>query len=253
MTSIRPAVWILLLLSLCCALRVWAGPPFVTDDPEPVELHHWEFYAASEVTHDHSGSSGTLPHFEVNYGAIPNVQIHAIFPIAFVRPNGGQRESGLGDIELGLKYRIVQEGVNRPMMGLFPLLELPTGNSDRGLGSGQLQAFFPMWLQKSWGAWTSYGGGGYFLHSGSGNRDYWLGGWEIQRDFGESLTLGGELFGTTAQTEGENSVLNFNVGGQVNFGQKHHLLFSVGRSFSQGTDLTAYLAYQLTVGSSGDK
>ena len=21
----------------------WAGPPFVTDDPEPVEYRHWEF------------------------------------------------------------------------------------------------------------------------------------------------------------------------------------------------------------------
>ena len=22
----------------------WAGPPFVTDDPEPVEYRHWEIY-----------------------------------------------------------------------------------------------------------------------------------------------------------------------------------------------------------------
>jgi hypothetical protein len=25
-----------------------AGPPYTTDDPEPVELHHWEVYLASQ-------------------------------------------------------------------------------------------------------------------------------------------------------------------------------------------------------------
>ena len=245
--------WILLMVSLCGSSVVWAGPPFVTDDPEPVDLHHWEFYAASELVRDQSGRSGTLPHFEINYGAAPNLQIHMILPIAFVRPEGGPRESGLGDIELGLKYRFVQETEGRPMIGLFPLVELPTGNSDRGLGNGETQAFFPVWLQKSWGAWTSYGGGGYFVNPGSGNKDYWLGGWEIQRDLGESLTLGGELFGTTAQVEGGKGAINFNIGGQFNLGQKHHLLFSIGRSFSQEPDLTAYVAYQLTVGPSADK
>lgn len=26
--------------------RAWAGPPFFTDDPEPVEYMHWEVYLA---------------------------------------------------------------------------------------------------------------------------------------------------------------------------------------------------------------
>jgi hypothetical protein len=242
------SVWIPVLLSLCCASVVFAGPPFVTDDPEPVELHHWEFYAATEIAHDHLGSSGTLPHFEVNYGAVPNLQIHAIFPVAFSRPNGGENVSGLGDIEIGLKYRFVQEGAGRPMIGLFPLFELPTGDSNRGLGSGQTQMFLPLWLEKSWGPWTSYGGGGYFVNPGSGNKDYWLAGWEIQRDLGETLTLGGELYGTTPQADGSSGTISFNLGGQVNLGEKHHLLFSIGRSLNQTPDLTAYLAYQLTVG-----
>ncbi len=242
------SVWVLVLLSLCCSSAAWAGPPFVTDDPEPVELHHWEFYAASEAAHDHSGTIGTLPHFEINYGAVSNLQIHAIFPIAFSRPNTGESTSGLGDIELGLKYRLVQESAGRPMIGLFPLVELPTGDSNRGLGSGQTQIFLPLWLQKSWGPWTSYGGGGYFVNPGSGNKDYWLAGWELQRDLGEALTLGGELFGTSPQTDGGSASISFNLGGQVNFGEKHHLLFSVGRCINQTPDLTAYVAYQLTVG-----
>lgn len=36
-----------------------AGRPFQTDDPEPVDLHHLEFYVASQQTLTASGRSGT--------------------------------------------------------------------------------------------------------------------------------------------------------------------------------------------------
>ena len=29
-------------LNLLVAARLWAGPPFLTDDPEPVDYQHWE-------------------------------------------------------------------------------------------------------------------------------------------------------------------------------------------------------------------
>jgi hypothetical protein len=35
-----PAVALLLLGS---AIAAHAGPPFLTDDPDPVDLNHWEF------------------------------------------------------------------------------------------------------------------------------------------------------------------------------------------------------------------
>ena len=39
-------------------VAVLAGPPFQTDDPEPVDLGHYEFYvfAASDSTHTENGS-----------------------------------------------------------------------------------------------------------------------------------------------------------------------------------------------------
>ena len=77
------------ILLLCASGTVrlaWAGPPFITDDPEPVPLHHWEIYLASQAAHDAGGWSGTSPHVEVNYGALPNLQLHLIAPIAFSAP-----------------------------------------------------------------------------------------------------------------------------------------------------------------------
>jgi hypothetical protein len=57
-----------------------AGPPFVTVDPEPVEFRHWEVYVASSQMKSADGWSGTAPHVEVNYGVVPDVQLHIIAP-----------------------------------------------------------------------------------------------------------------------------------------------------------------------------
>ena len=78
-----------------------AGPPYNTDDPEPVEYRHWEFYLASQTVHDRDGWTGTAPHFEVNYGVVPNVQLHVIAPLAYSVPDDGRSAYGFGDTELG--------------------------------------------------------------------------------------------------------------------------------------------------------
>lgn len=236
------------ILALGISRAAWAGPPFITDDPEPVDLHHWEVYVASEYFRDPTGGSGTLPHIEVNNGALPNLQLHIIMPYSFSAAPGQRTERGLGDTELGVKYRFIQETNSRPMVGLFPLAEVPSGDATRGLGSGHLQLFVPVWAQKSWGSWTSYGGGGYWINPGTGNRDYWLLGWLLQKDLSKYLTLGNELFYTSSSGDGVPRKLNFNFGGQYNFDDGHHFLFSAGRSLLGDTGFMSYVAYQWTFG-----
>ena len=231
----------------------WAGPPFVTDDPEPVEYKHWEFYVASIYAQDKDERSGTAPHLEINYGVWPNVQLHMIAPFVYVKPNDGSSQYGFGDLELGAKVRFVQETDSIPMVGIFPLIEVPTGDSSRGLGNGQAQIFLPIWIQKSWGPWTTYGGGGYWRNPGSGNKDYWFLGWEGQRDLSEKLTIGAELFYNTGSTEGSAYRLGFNVGTIVNFTDEHHFIFSAGRDIHGDNHFSAYVAYLWTFGPSPKK
>lgn len=224
-----------------------AGPPFVTDDPEPVPFRHWEVYIASQQSNDRDGISGTAPHVEVNYGPAPNLQVHLIAPLAYAGPRGGPTLYGYGDTELGAKWRFLQETGSRPQIGIFPLIEVPTGSARRGLGSGTLQAFLPVWLQKNWGPWTTYGGGGYNVNPGAGNKNWWLAGWLIQRDLSKSLTIGAEAVYTTADTAGGSDALGYRVGAIVNFDDVHHILFSAGRA--GGPNLySGYLAYQWTFG-----
>jgi hypothetical protein len=71
-----------------------AGPPFITDDPEPVDYQHLEFYTASQSTKTAAGWSLTAPHFEFNYGVLPDMMIHIIAPMAYSAPTQGPVEYG---------------------------------------------------------------------------------------------------------------------------------------------------------------
>ncbi|MDD5224312.1 MAG: hypothetical protein PHE84_09990 [bacterium] len=232
---------------LLAPLTAAAGPPYVTDDPEPVECGHWEFYAATQHTLTEDDLSGTAPHFEVNYGALPGLQVHLIAPLAYDRPQTGSLRAGIGDVELGVKLRLLNESRRNPMIGIFPLYEIPTGNEAKGLGAGHSQAFFPLWLQKSFGPWTTYGGGGYWVNPGAGHRNWWFLGWLLQRQLSRNATLGAEIFHRTADLAGGKSDTAFNIGSGLDLSEHHHLLFSAGRSIRGGTRLQGYAAYQLTI------
>lgn len=219
----------------------------MTDDPEPVAYRHWEFYVATQRAVTSDDASGTAPQLELNYGALPGLQLHIIVPLAYDRPAFGDTHYGLGDVELGVKYRFLEEGKRRPMVGIFPQFELPTGSASEGLGTGHLHVFIPLWLQKSFGPWTTYGGAGYWVNPGDGNRNYGYVGWQIQRRLSELATLGTELFYTTPDRIGGRGNLRFNVGLVLDFTEHHHLLFSAGRSIVGETVFQSYLAYQLTL------
>ena len=232
--------------------RASAGPPFLTDDPEPVAYRHWEFYVASQHLKTADDWSGTAPHFEVNYGAISNLQLHLIAPLAYDVPAHGPRHYGYGDTELGVKYRFVQETTRLPQVGIFPLLEVPTGKANEGLGAGHVQAFLPVWLQKSWGeedrAWTIYGGGGYHVNPGADNRDWGFVGAVLQRQFRKNILIGTEFYHSTIAEVGGRADTAFNLGTVIDFSEQQHLLFSAGRSIDGPTEFQTYIAYQLTFG-----
>ena len=208
----------------------WAGPPFLTDDPDPLELHHSEFYvfAARDKTTDTDTVTG--PAIEYNYEPTRNIMLHMIVPYMSVFPDAGPTERGVGDMELGFKYRFVHETDAVPEIGIFPAVEVPTGDASKGLGNGRTWYRFPLWLQKSWGAWTSYGGGGYAYNDAPGQKDYWFGGWLVQRDFGDKLTLGGELYTQGADAVGGRATAIANFGGFWNLTPGFSLLFSGGHS-----------------------
>jgi hypothetical protein len=232
-------------LNLVPAVCLFAGPPFLTDDPEPVDYQHWEAYLFT--LGDHSGSYTVEgPAVELNYGVLPDTQLHLIVPMTTVGGGGVSATSGLGDTEFGIKYRFLHETNGWPQIGIFPLVELPTGDAGRGLGNGQTWFQLPLWLQKSWGPWTTYGGGGEVLNYAPGQRNHPYGGWLVQRDFGPHLTLGGELFAQDRNTKNDQGFAALNFGGSYNVNEHFSLLFSAGHSVAGDQHTLWYFALYWT-------
>ncbi len=248
MRSVSARTAPLVVSSLLFAATLLAGPPFVTDDPEPVDFHHWEVYLASQPARDPDGWSGTAPHVEVNYGPIHEVQLHIIAPMAFTLPREGSGMYGFGDVELGAKVRFVDEGASLPQIGIFPLLEVPSGNAAAGLGAGKTQALLPVWVQKSFGQWLTYGGGGYWINPGTGNRNWWFTGILLQRQVSDDVAIGGEIFHATPRNTIEYAETRFNIGAIIDVSELHHILVSAGRTLQAEPSAQFYLAWQLTFG-----
>ena len=230
-----------------------AGPPFRTDDPEGVEYQHWEMNFLSQGTHIQGSTSAFLPAYEVNYGALPQVQLHAILPVGFLNVTGSTNGTGfaLGDVELGVKYRFVNPGDDDwyPQVGIFPLIEVPTGNQSMGLSTGHPQYFIPLWLQKDFDPWTVYGGGGYWINPGAGNRNYGFMGIALWRKMSDALNLGIEVFHQTSPAVGTPQSTGFNVGLTYDFSERWHLLASAGTGMQNRTSTNLfswYVAMQLT-------
>src|SRR3981081_166894 len=62
-----------------------AGPPYVSDDPEPTDYKHFEIYSFSNGTATRDGIGGAAG-IDFNYGAAPDLQLTATLPAGFDRP-----------------------------------------------------------------------------------------------------------------------------------------------------------------------
>lgn len=134
-----------------------AGPPFQSDDPEPTEYRHYEIYTFNKGAlsrGDVSGASG----IDFNYGAAPNLQLTATLPVGFDFSSNSMSAFGLSNIELAAKYRFLHQDTFGLDVSVFPRVFLPSGS--RSVGDRQASLLLPIWIQKDWGKWSAFGGGG---------------------------------------------------------------------------------------------
>jgi hypothetical protein len=248
--SISRISWVVALLMASLSpnrVAAQAGPPYQTDDPDPVPYRHWELYLATQDVRTGDALGGTGPQLEANYGALPGLQLHVLVPFAYARPAVGHTAYGLGDVEVGAKVRFVREGRRRPMIGTFVQTEWPAGSAAEGLATPSVHVLLPLWLQKSFGPWSTDAGGGYLVDFDNVNGDYWSMGWLVQRRLSERATLGAELYDTTAHRATAASLLA-NVGLVLDLTDHDQLLLSVGHSVTGPRTLQCYIGYYVTGG-----
>lgn len=207
-----------------------AGPPFRTDDPGTLPDLHGEAYLFSSGTQSAGETDlDAAPGIEFNFSFLPDTFAHVVVPLVYDNPSKGPATYGFGDIELGFKWQFIRQSQYVPAVGTFPFVEVPTGG-DRDPGNGRVRFYLPLWLQKDFGPWTTYGGGGYWINPGPGNRNWWFAGWLVQRQLGSALYLGAELFYSSPPTTTDHWSLGFNAGGGMTIVGPYQILFSAGRN-----------------------
>jgi hypothetical protein len=249
--------FVALALAAPAGVRAQAGPPYLTDDPDPVPLHHFEAYAfeLSDTTAN-AGTSLSAPSFEINYGAAPNLQLHLVIPFVTVYGNGVTTAHGFGDVEIGAKYKLLDEKKYLPEIGVFPFVELPLGDATRGLGVGSTWYRVPMWLKKGFGKnWSIYGGGGAVFAHGNEFENAAFASGLVQRKFGKKLVLGVELFGHGEEAYGAGAIGRatlMNAGGFYSFGDHFQIMAAAGHSVFWNPETYTYMAAYWTWGHNKD-
>ena len=220
-----------------------AGPPYATDDPEPVDPQHWEINTG--VTYQNTGQgevTGSAPFAEFNYGVRPNIHVTLALPLDYSYTPDSHSHS-YGGTGIGVKYRFVQETDHRPQIAFVPSVEIPSQ------AGAHTVTFLPLWLQKSSGPWTVYGGGGLNINPGPDNRNFTFVGAVVTRTVSPATTLGAELFHQGADTVDGIGSTGANVGLTTQLDEHHALLLSIGRSLGGASNsFSGYAAYRFMLG-----
>ncbi|MBV8221835.1 MAG: hypothetical protein JO293_00565 [Candidatus Eremiobacteraeota bacterium] len=248
MKSIRAALCraaLCLVMLAGAASQAFAGPPFFTDDPEPVEFRHYEIYAGAEYTHDGDEVSGSLPFVEINFGAAPNLQLSGNLPLAYQRASSTPAAYALTSLEFGAKYRFVPEDAGRPQVSIYP--QVVFGSSGPG-GNGAPQYFVPLWAQKSYGPWTIFGGGGRWFNAAPPNQDFWFSGLCVQHDLPGGALVGIEVYHSTPEAFNTSDRTGVGAGFIAPIGHHHAILASFGRGIHGDNTFAGYVAYEFMLG-----
>lgn len=222
---------------LAPAAPAFAGPPFVTDDPQPTDEGHWEVYSFTNLAHT-PGSTGGEAGLDMNYGGAKDLQLTLVVPLAY-----DQDRTGMGVVEAAAKYKLLhqREGSWTPDVAVFPRLFLPTAS--RGFDTGHVQLLLPVWAQKDFAGWSLFGGGGYQINPGADNRNFWTGGVALSRRVNERLMLGAEVYHHTPDSVGGRQFTGVNLGGQWKLNKHWSLMLAGGPGVQNAREEGQYDVY----------
>ena len=234
----KPLFWLAAFALVGPLSPAFAGPPYKTDDPEPTDLGKWEIYSFVDFDGRRSDLEGEGG-FDLNYGAAEGLQVTATLPVAFEHSQGSGWRAGRGDLELGAKYRFVDDRNDGWQIAAFPRVILPT--SVKHLGGKHARLLLPVWAQKDFGKSSVFGGGGYEINPGTGNSNFWEAGVAVTHNVTDKLQLGGEVSAQSADTRGGKPSAGVDLGMIDKLGGPYSLLVAAGPSFSGGQ--TSYHGY----------
>jgi hypothetical protein len=232
---------------ICCGVALalqmepaFAGPPYVSDDPEPTDYKHFEIYTFTNGTATRDGTAGQSG-IDFNYGAAPDLQLTATLPAGFDRLTGGGTNIGPSNIELAAKYRFLDQDAFGLDVSVFPRVFLPAGPG--GVGDNRASLLLPVWVQKDWnGGWSAFGGGGCTVTERRAV-DFCQAGAVLTYQLLPKLQIGAELFHQTADSSGTPATSSLGIGWRLDLNDNYHLLGYVRRGIENTNETDRYSWY----------
>lgn len=247
----------------------FGGPPLITDDPETPGKGGWEinFSYNLELIRETvfeslpgGGSSKRLelarehmvPLVDINYGRLENDQWKIEFPVLNVREPDGTYERGVGDVEVGWKFRFLDEEDSPFSMSIYPQLVIPTGDERRGLGGGRLETIFPVQIGRHFlnDRLFLYAEVGYTAFESREQDDAWSYGVAAEYEVFDGFELVGEIHGEVPVTGPSRPDVLFNLGFKYALTENISLITAMGRSFSakdgNGPEFIGFWGVQFT-------
>jgi hypothetical protein len=218
---------------LAAVARAAAGPPYLTDDPEPTDYQHFEIYAFTEGLSAQGGTSGQSG-IDFNYGGAPNLQLTATVPSDYALPADGPATAGPGNVELAAKYRFLTQQNFGLDVAVFPRVILPSLSTN--IGEPHASFLLPVWIEKDWGKWSAFGGGGCEFNRGGDSQNFCETGLVITNQVQKDLQVGLEIFHQTADTIGGQDTTSLGAGVRYDLGDHLHLLGYLGRGIQNANE-----------------
>ena len=233
-----------------CSAFGQGGPPMITDDPGTPGDGNWEINIAWTVEHAGSSTVQQTPLLDAAYGVGDRLQLKLEVPWVVANEPGIGSRDGLGNSNLGVKWRFFDAGEDGWLISTFPQVEFrnPGPNSvERGLAEAGTTVLLPFQFERDFSRFAVNFDIGHVWHSKGGGE--WFGGVAVGHDAIERLELMAELH-ADASARIERSALTLNFGARWTATQHGTLLFSAGRNLHNhlsGHDaVVGYLGWQLT-------
>jgi hypothetical protein len=196
---------------------IHAQQPFVVDDADVTEHKKFQLQISHEFDVLPRSASPSLRQnttvFVLNYGLMRDVEIGVDYPLIVISNAAGTTPKtirGFGDLNFHVKYNFLKEreGKSRPALTVSFAMEVPTGDTTKGLGSGLLDYSLNGVLQKSLTTKTTLRVNGGIVFAGNTStglagirtrgRVFTAGG-SLIRQFTPKLNLGVELTGAASR------------------------------------------------------
>lgn len=214
------------------------SPPLQTEDTETPGAGNLEVNFAVQDQVAGGEHRIALPEFDINYGQGDTLQFSYTVPYVFLKQSASDAEptavraNGVGDSDLGLKYRFYDNKDSGVSFAFAPQIEFRTPGANRKVSEGGTFVLLPVALTREYANASLTANVG--VEASSGQQRY-FGSFGVGKRLNDNVALLGEVVGNNLNAADEKRLL-MNLGVRRKISGTQSISGALGRDFHAGGD-----------------